>query len=52
MLVIPVRILATEGEIDQIIAMTGKYYQQLAVLCYEVSRNVKLVNFDEEGNPK
>lgn len=42
---IPVRIIATENEIDKIIQMTGKYYKQEAILCYEISRKVKLVHF-------
>ena len=49
---IPVQILANESEIDRIILMTGHYYKQKAVLCYEISRNVKLIHFDENGNPK
>jgi len=34
---IPVRILCTEDEINIIIDMTMKYYDQLAILAYEVS---------------
>lgn len=41
---IPVRILATEEEIDSIIAMTMKYYDQEAVLAYSISDRVKLVH--------
>lgn len=42
---IPVRILATEAEIEAIIDMTGAYYSQLAVLAYEISNLVKLKHF-------
>jgi hypothetical protein len=37
---IPVRIIATRDEIDKIIDMTIKYYDQLAVLCYKISEEV------------
>jgi hypothetical protein len=37
---IPVRIIATRDEIDKIIDMTIKYYDQLAVLCYKISDEV------------
>lgn len=39
---IPVRIVATEKQIDQIIDMTLAYYEQLAVLAYKLSDVVKL----------
>lgn len=39
---IPVRIIATRDEIDKIIDMTIKYYDQLAVLCYKISDEVIL----------
>lgn len=39
---IPVRILCTELEIEDIIQFTIKHYNQKAVLAYEVSNNVKL----------
>lgn len=44
---IPVRIMCTEEQIDAIIKMTIKYYDQLAVLAYRLSDNVKLVHADE-----
>lgn len=44
---IPVRILATEEEMNKIINMTMSYYDQEAILAYEVSRNVKLVYNDK-----
>ena len=34
---IPVRISATRAEIDQIIDMTLKYYEQEVVMCYRIS---------------
>ena len=39
---IPVRIVATREQIDQIIDLTMKYYDQLAVLCYKLSDEVIL----------
>jgi len=39
---IPVRIYCTEDEIDRIMDHTIKYYDQEAVLAYEISSNVKL----------
>lgn len=39
---IPVRIVATREEIEQVIDLTLKYYDQLAVLCYKISDEVIL----------
>ena len=39
---IPVRIIATRAEIEKIIDMTMKYYDQLAILCYKISDEVIL----------
>lgn len=39
---IPARIIATREQIEQIIDMTMRYYDQLAVLCYKVSDEVIL----------
>lgn len=39
---IPVRIIATRDEIDQIVDLTIDYYNQLAVLCYKISDEVIL----------
>lgn len=39
---IPVRIVATRHQIDEIIEMTLKYYEQIAVLAYLVSSQVIL----------
>lgn len=44
---IPVMFVATESECDQIMDLTLKYYEQLAVLCWEVSANVKMLSIDE-----
>jgi hypothetical protein len=37
---IPVRIVATREQIEAVIDMTLKYYDQLAVLCYKISDEV------------
>jgi hypothetical protein len=39
---IPVRIIATREQMEQIVDMTLKYYDQLAVLAYKVSDEVIL----------
>lgn len=39
---IPVRIIATREQIDQVIDLTLEYYDQLAVLCYKLSDEVIL----------
>jgi hypothetical protein len=39
---IPVRIYCSESQIEKIIDHTLKYYDQEAVLAYELSSNVKL----------
>jgi hypothetical protein len=39
---IPVRIIATREEIDKVVDLTLKYYDQLAVLCYKISDEVIL----------
>jgi len=41
---IPVRIIATNEEIDEIIKFTMKYYEQEAILAYVISIEVKLVH--------
>lgn len=40
---IPVLFVATEEECDKIMAMSLDYYEQLAILCWEISTNVKLL---------
>lgn len=37
---IPVIFIATEEQKDEIVAMTAKYYDQIAILCWEISNNV------------
>lgn len=39
---IPVRIVATRSQIDKIVDMTIKYYEQLAVLAYKIADEVIL----------
>lgn len=41
---IPVRIVASEAEIDDIIKMSMTYYEQEAILAYQISTKVKLVH--------
>lgn len=41
---IPVRIACTEDDIDSIINLTMKYYNQEAVMSYQISEHVKIVN--------
>lgn len=40
--VIPVRIMASREEIEKVVDLTLKYYDQLAVLCYKISDEVIL----------
>jgi hypothetical protein len=47
---IPVRIIATRAEMLTIIAMTKKYYEQIAVLAYKLSEDVILRHDDEAHN--
>lgn len=44
---IPVQFIATEDEKDEIMDMTAVYYDQLAVLCWEISQNVTMRFLDE-----
>jgi len=37
---IPVRIIATRDQINKVVDLTLKYYDQLAVLCYKISDEV------------
>jgi hypothetical protein len=39
---IPVRIIATRDEIEKVVDLTLRYYDQLAVLCYKISDEVIL----------
>lgn len=45
--VIPVRIACSRDQIDAIIDITMKYYDQLAVMAYKVSDDVIIRNRDE-----
>lgn len=44
---IPVRVLATEDEIKQIVTLTGQYYKELAVMYYLVSEYAVITRFPE-----
>ncbi len=43
---IPVRILCTRSEIEKIVDLTMKYYNQLAILAYKISDEVILKHKD------
>ena len=43
---IPVRIVANESEIDEIADMTAAFYEQLAVMFYRVSDDVRIKHYD------
>lgn len=43
---IPVRFIATAEQAEEIAKMTGAYYDQLAILCYQISNNVMLIKMD------
>lgn len=45
---IPVRIVATKAQIDQVIQITFQHYDQLAVLAYRLSSEVLLVQRGEK----
>jgi hypothetical protein len=45
---IPVRIIATREEIEKVVDITLKYYDQLAVLCYKISNEVILKFKDQK----
>ena len=47
---IPVRIVCTPEQIEQIADMTAAYYEQLAVLFYQVSDNVRIKHYGETGD--
>ena len=44
---IAVRILCTESDIDKIINFTATHYDQIAVMAYVVSAEIKLKHFPE-----
>jgi|DEB0MinimDraft_6_1074348.scaffolds.fasta_scaffold38484_3 hypothetical protein len=43
---IPVRIMATDDEMDKIVNMSAKYYEQLAIMFYVISEEVQIRAFD------
>lgn len=43
---IPVRVMATREEIEKVVDLTLKYYDQLAILCYKISDEV-ILKFQE-----
>ncbi len=45
---IPVRIYCSEDYIEKIIALTLRYYDQEAIMAYEVSSNVK-IRYQSQG---
>jgi hypothetical protein len=45
---IPVRIMATREEIELVVDLTLKYYDQLAVLCFKISDEV-ILKFKSEN---
>jgi len=44
---VPVRIMATKDEMETIVNMTAKYYNQLAIMYYVVSNDVKIKYFQK-----
>ena len=45
---IPVRVLATRKEMEEVVDLTLVYYDQLAVLCYKISDEVILKSRDDK----
>lgn len=45
---IPVRIICTHREAEQIADLTAKFYEQLAVMFYRVSDSVTIKHYDPE----
>ena len=43
---IPVRISCTQEQIEEIMDMTAKHYQQKAVMAYEISTNVLIRHYE------
>lgn len=44
---IPVRLIATRSEIEQVVQLSLKYYEQLAILAYKISDEVILRHADK-----
>lgn len=49
---IPVNIACTKEQIEQIADHTAKYYDQKAVMYYEISSDVNIINYDEKYKRK
>ncbi len=49
---IPVRVMCTKEQIDQIIDMTGPYYEQEAIMFYMVSNDVEIRYFKNDNHEK
>jgi hypothetical protein len=47
---IPVRISCTDEQIEKIADMTAAYYEQHAVLFYQVSANVRIKHYGQTGD--
>lgn len=45
---IPVRVLATREEMQKIVEMTAKYYEQIAVMAYRISEEV-IMHYPKEN---
>ncbi len=45
---IPVRIMATEKQIEEIADRTANHYKQLAVMYYRLSEQVKIKSYDKK----
>ena len=45
---IPVRIMCTEEQIEDIAELTAKFYEQIAVMFYRVSDYVRVNHYDEQ----
>jgi hypothetical protein len=48
---IPVRVIATREEIEKVIDLTLKYYDQLAILCYKISDEV-IIKFRDQNEQR
>lgn len=44
---IPVRIFCTANQMDYIVNMTAKFYEQKAVMFYEISNDVQIRHYDD-----
>lgn len=47
---IPVRVVASFTQMEQIADMTAEFYEQEAVMFYEISRNVQIKHYPENCN--